>query len=163
MSAIVRQVAGLLTTVDPARASTYRSKAARYVARLDGVDARYRMGLASCARHEIVTSHEAFGWLAARYGLVQLGITGLNPEAEPTAAKLSELTDLVHRDHVTTVFTETLVSPRAAAALAREAGVRTEVLDPIEGLTKSEESTGADYVSLMDANLVKLRTALGCA
>ena len=126
------------------------------------LDGRYRQGLASCARHELVTSHQAFGRLAARYGLIQRGIAGVSPDAEPDPGRLAQLGDLVRSHGVTTIFTETLVSPKIADTLARSAGVRTEVLDPIEGLTREELAKGATYVSVMDDNLAKLRAALGC-
>jgi zinc transport system substrate-binding protein len=94
--------------------------------------------------------------------LVQHGIVGVSPDAEPDPNKLAELTDLVKSHGVTTVFTESLVSPKIAETLAREAGVHTEVLDPIEGLSKAQIAKGATYVSVMRANLGKLRAALGC-
>lgn len=162
MSAVVGRVAGLLAAVDRTHAATYRANATRYQGELAALDERYRTGLASCAHRDVVTSHEAFGWLASRYGLRQLAISGLNPEAEPTSERLSQLVDLVRQLQVTTVFTETLLSPRAADTLAREAGVRTDVLNPIEGLTKADASAHATYVTLMDDNLAKLVAALGC-
>jgi zinc transport system substrate-binding protein len=132
------------------------------VARLRALDAQYRRGLATCARHEIVTSHAAFGYLARRYGLQQIAITGLAPESEPTAQQLAHVVDVVRRTHAKTVFSEKLVSPRLAQTVAREVGVTTAVLDPIEGLTPSEETHGATYLTLMRRNLAALRKALGC-
>jgi zinc transport system substrate-binding protein len=134
----------------------------RFVRRLARLDAEYRRGLAHCARHEILTSHEAFAYLAARYGLRQIAITGLTPEAEPTPGALSNVVSAVRRTHATTVFFEPLVSPRIAESVARETGTRTAVLDPIEGLTPAEEKRGADYFSLMRSNLAGLRKALAC-
>jgi len=126
------------------------------------LDFDYRRGLARCARREIVTSHAAFGYLAHRYGLSQISITGLAPEAEPAARSLERAVDEVRRTGATTVFFETLVSPRLAETVAREAGARTAVLNPIEGLTASQAEAGADYVSLMRENLRQLRRALAC-
>jgi zinc transport system substrate-binding protein len=130
--------------------------------RVMALDAAYRVGLAHCARHEFVTTHAAFGYLAARYGLTQLAITGLDPESEPTAQRLASLAKLVRRDHVRTVFFERLVSPKLAQTVAREAGVGTAVLDPIEGLTPSEAAHGATYLTLMRQNLAALRKELSC-
>ncbi len=136
--------------------------AGRLSARLRALDARYRRGLAHCARHEIVTSHEAFAYLARRYGLRQIAITGLSPEAEPTPRALQRVVTLVRETGATTVFFETLVSPRIAETVARETGARTAPLNPIEGLTPAEAKRGEDYFSLMQANLAALRRALGC-
>ncbi len=133
-----------------------------FLVRIDALDQEYRQGLAHCARREIVTSHAAFGYLARRYGLKQLAITGLSPEAEPAPRDLQRVVDVVRRTHATTIFFEPLVSPRIAKTVARETHARTAVLDPIEGLTPAEEKRGDDYFSLMRANLRALREALGC-
>jgi zinc transport system substrate-binding protein len=132
---------------------------ARRVLALDGA---YRSGLADCARRDFVTSHAAFGYLASRYHLHQIPITGIDPESEPSPARLRDLIALVRREHVTTVFFERLVSPKIAESVAREAGAKAEVLDPIEGLTPAEQARGYDYLDLMRQNLRSLREALGC-
>src|SRR5439155_11265614 len=140
---------------EPARANALASR----VLALDG---EYRAGLAHCKRSDFVTSHAAFGYLAARYGLHQIPITGIDPESEPSPQRLRALITLVRREHVTTVFFERLVSPRLAETVARDAGVKVAVLDPIEGLTPVEQSHGDTYLTLMRRNLQELRSALGC-
>jgi zinc transport system substrate-binding protein len=132
------------------------------VAKLEALDSELADGLAHCRRHEIVTSHAAFGYLAKRYGLKQLALTGLSPEAEPSPRDLEALVDEVRRTDATTVFFETLVSSKLAETVAREAGAKTAVLDPLEGLTEDEVAAGADYFSVMRANLATLRAALQC-
>jgi len=136
--------------------------AVEFESRLRALDREYRRGLAHCARHEIVTSHEAFAYLAQRYGLRQVAITGLTPEAEPAPKDLQRVVEFVRRTHATTIFFETLVSPRIAETVARETHAKTAVLDPIEGITAAEAKRGADYFTLMRANLRALRGALGC-
>jgi zinc transport system substrate-binding protein len=144
-------------------AALHRPRAAASLAsRVRALDASYRTGLAHCARRTFVTSHAAFGYLARRYGLQQVAITGVDPESEPSAQKLASLVALVRRLHVDTVFFERLVSPRLAETVAREAEVHTAVLDPIEGLTASEADKGETYFTLMRENLRELRTVLGC-
>ena len=138
------------------------ARAAALVADLHRLDREYRAGLAHCTRREIVTSHAAFGYLAQRYGLVQVPITGLAPESEPSPQQLANVVRLVRRTHATRVFFETLVSPRLADTVAREVGARTAVLDPIEGLTPAEQKRGENYLSIMRSNLAALRRALGC-
>ena len=136
---------------------------AAFVARLRALDARYHAGLARCTRKTIVTSHAAFGYLAARYGLTQLALEGLSPEAEPSPKALARLIAEVRRSHATTVFFETLVSPKLAETVARDAHVKAAVLDPIEGLTPDATHQGATYFTVMRSNLAALRLALGCA
>jgi zinc transport system substrate-binding protein len=137
--------------------------AERLSARLNDLDAEYRNGLANCERREIVTSHEAFAYLAQRYGLEQIPITGLNPEAEPRPADLARVVQLVEERGVTTIYYETLVSPRIAETVARETGTTIAVLDPIEGLTAAEIADGDDYFTRMRANLRALEEGLGCS
>ena len=163
MRDVVAQVERALAKADPSHARQFAANACRYEAQIAHLDADYRTGLATCQRKLIVTSHAAFGYLAKEYGLRQAAITGISPDAEADPQRLSDLTDLVERNGVTTIFTETLVSPKVAQTLAREAGgVHTAVLNPLEGLTDAETKRGDDYLSVMRANLAKLRAALGC-
>lgn len=162
MQAIVERVADALAAADPEGAEAFASGKAAYLAELRTLDDAFESGLAGCARRVIVTSHDAFGHLAARYDLRQEAIAGVDPETEPDPRRLAELVDEVRARGVTTIFSEALVSPEVAETLAREAGVRTAVLDPIEGLSDERRAAGADYVSVMNENLVALRTALGC-
>jgi zinc transport system substrate-binding protein len=132
------------------------------VAELHELDRDFRSGLRRCAQREIVTSHDAFGYLARRYRLKQVAITGFSPEAEPTPRRLEKVVDRVRQTGATTVFFETLISPRLAKAVARETGARTAELNPLEGLTEDELEAGEDYLSVMRENLAALRNGLGC-
>ena len=136
--------------------------AARLAADLRDLQEELRAGLGDCARREIVTSHAAFGYLAARYDLEQVSIAGISPEVEPTPGELEAIVDHVRETGASTVFFETLVSPRIAETVARETGADTAVLDPLEGLTEEEVESGADYLSVMRDNLASLRKALAC-
>jgi zinc transport system substrate-binding protein len=160
---LVRTVAGALSEADPANESTFDTNAEAYVARIAGLDKDFRAGLANCERTTIVTSHEAFAYLAEAYGLTEVGITGLSPEAEPSAQRLAELKDLVEQEGITTIFAEELVSPKVAETLADEAGITVEVLDPLESLTDDQLAAGEDYVSVMRENLDILSGALVCS
>jgi zinc transport system substrate-binding protein len=138
------------------------SRAEEVATRLRALDEEIASGLETCERRELVTSHTAFGYLAERYGLVQIGLAGLSPEGEPSPSELVSLVDEVEESGATTVFFETLVSPELAQTVARESGAKTAVLNPLEGLTAAEVEAGDDYVSVMRANLAVLREALGC-
>jgi zinc transport system substrate-binding protein len=163
MSQLVGEVQRGLAASDKKGASTYQRNAEALQAKLAELDARYRQRLTGCARTLLVTSHEAFGYLAARYGLEERGVAGISPDAEPDPARLGELAQLARDEGVTTIFTEENVSPRIAQTLARDAGgLRTEVLSPLESLTKKERAAKVDYFTLMDANLDKIASALGC-
>ena len=154
-----------MVRADPAHAADYRRNLAALDADLRELDHELRVGLAHCRTRSVVVSHDAFEYLGRRYGLDVHAIAGLSPDAEPSAKKLADLADLAHRTGVSTIFSETLASPRLAQTLADDAGLHTEVLDPIEGLTSKAQSIGggkADYLSLMRANLHALQRAGGC-
>jgi zinc transport system substrate-binding protein len=153
-AAMARRIAGAVG--DPEAAD-------ELVADLEELDREFREGLVTCERRTIVTSHAAFGYLAKAYGLEQIALTGVSPEAEPGAQALEELVHEVEEEGATTVFFETLVSPDLAQTVAREADATTAVLNPLEGLTDEELDDGADYFSVMRENLEALRTALGCS
>jgi zinc transport system substrate-binding protein len=152
-------VAKQLAKVDPAHADDYAANAEGLRSDLETLDHEYTDGLTGCARSTIVVSHDAFGYLQ-RYGLTMDAILGLSPDSEPTPADLARLQDVIEKDGITTVFSETLASPASAEALARDMGVRSEVLDPIEGL--SDQTADEDYLSLMRSNLAALEEANGC-
>jgi zinc transport system substrate-binding protein len=148
-----------LARADPAHAGGYTARARALHAELVALNSEYARSLATCARHELVTSHSAFGYLSARYGLSQIGITGISPDSEPAPGRLAEVAREARATGTTTIFFETLVSPKVAETVAREVGASTAVLDPLEGLTEP----GTDYFSVMRANLAALTEALGCA
>lgn len=160
MAELTRVVGARYARADPDHAGSYRRAAEALVGDLERLDRDYRAALAGCRTDTVVTSHDAFGYLAERYGLTLLPIAGIDPGSEPSPERLAELTDLVQEQDVTTIFTETLVSPAVAETLADEAGVDVATLDPIEGLT--DETADEDYLSLMRSNLAALAQANGC-
>ncbi len=151
-------IATRLAKVDPAHAAQYAENAAALKADLTDLDTAYRTGLANCTRDTIVASHDAFGYLE-KYGIHVASIVGLSPDAEPTAAALGELQNLIRSEGITTVFSEPL-EPALGEGLAHDLGLTNASLDPIEGLRSA--SSHDDYLSLMRTNLTALRTANGC-
>ncbi len=139
-----------------------KGKAEEFAGKLRALDRDYKTGLKTCIRRDIVTSHAAFGYLAQRYGLRQIALTGLSPEAEPTPRELERVVESVRRRGATTIFFETLISPDLAKTVARETGATTAVLNPLEGLTEEELASGVNYFTVMRENLRALRRALGC-
>ena len=155
-------VAADLAELDPPNAASYAANATALRADLEDLDGEFVSGLADCERHVVVSSHDAFGYWG-RYGIEVAPVAGLTPDAEPTPAGLARLQQLIREEGITTVFSERLASPKLTDALARDLGLRTAVLDPIEGLTSDDAgSRGDDYLSLMRANLTALEEANGC-
>lgn len=161
LATVADALAARLGRLHPERAARYETNAAALRVELEALDADYQAGLADCANTNLVTSHNSFGYLARRYGLTQVGITGLTPEDEPKPRDLADVTTFVEENAVGTIYFETLVSPVIARTVAAETGARTAVLDPIEGLT--DESAGADYLQVMRANLAAIRAGQPCS
>jgi zinc transport system substrate-binding protein len=147
---------------DPANGEYYQANAQVLNAKLQGLDAEYRQGLSDCASKSIITSHAAFGYLAAAYGLTQVSISGLAPEAEPSPQQLIGIAKFAKDNQVKYIFFESLVSPKLAETIANEVGAQTLVLDPLEGLSDAELAAGKDYLTEMRNNLANLKTALAC-
>ncbi|MFC9606033.1 metal ABC transporter substrate-binding protein [Streptomyces niveus] len=156
---VAKGVGASLEKADPDNAEAYRKNTTALVERLTTLDTEFKKGLADTSTKTFITTHSAFGYLAERYGLKQESISGLSPESEPSPARIKELRSIATRDKVGTVFFETLVSDKTAKTVAADSGLKTDVLDPIEGITKKSE--GADYVEVMESNLAALEKALG--
>jgi len=155
---IADAVAERMGELEPDSAEAFTGRAEELRTELTALDEEFRSGLAECERRQIVTSHNAYGYLAAAYDLEQVAITGLTPEDEPSPARLAEVARYAEAEGVTTIFFEELVSPAVAESLAAEVGAEAVELSPLEGAPET-----GDYFTQMRANLETLRTALGCS
>ncbi|MEE1812522.1 metal ABC transporter substrate-binding protein [Streptomyces sp. BE133] len=156
---VAKGVGASLEKTDPGHAADYRKNTDALVKRLDTLNTAYETGLRNTATKTFVTTHSAFGYLAERYGLVQEGIAGIDPEAEPSPARIQEIHTIAEKSKATTVFFETLASDKTAKTVAADTGLRTDVLDPLEGIT--DKSKGDNYFEVMQSNLAALQKALG--
>jgi len=158
---IAEHVRDALSQARPEAAETFAANTRRLVADLTTLDADIKADLTDCAITPFITSHAAFGYFAARYGLTQVGIRGLEPDVEPSASRIAEVHQIARDNHVTTIFFEALVSPVVAQSVAGDLGLRTDVLDPLEGITA--ESRGTDYLAVMRSNANSLKVANQCS
>lgn len=159
---VAEKVAGALESIDPEGAAYYRGNLAAFEAEAAALDTAFRTGLANCGKKEIVTSHDAFGYLASAYDLTQVSIAGLSPDAEPSPRQMTEVARFAREHEVKYIFFESMVSPELARTIAEEVGAATLVLNPLEGLSGEEMAAGKDYFSEMESNLFNLRLALEC-
>lgn len=159
---MVMAIRDQLSQVDPAGAELYERNAAALVQELQELDAGYQQ-LASCPRKDLILSHAFFGYPAQRYGLRQIGISGLSPEAEPGPRELAQLVEEAREVGATHIFFESLASDRVARTIAQEVGAETLVLNPGEGLTPAEQEAGKGLTDILRENLSNLRTGLGCS
>lgn len=151
-----------LSTIDAKNAATYRANADAYLAKLSSLDADFASGLGACRLHTVVTSHAAFAYLAERYGFEVISISGISPEQEPSAGRLSEIATIAKSKGVSAIFFETLVSPKLSETIANEIGATTLVFNPLEGLSEEETVAGDDYLSVMRQNLQNLKIGMVC-
>lgn len=156
----VRRITDALCEADERNADAYRKNAAAYLARLQELDTRLQKIAQASPKKVFVTAHAAFGHLAADYGLLQLSVAGISPEAEPTPADMQRLIATVKREGVRYIFFETLADPKIAELVATEAGVQTAVLDPLEGVDEAGRQAGLDYLKIMERNADNLALAL---
>ncbi|MDF2873983.1 MAG: znuA [Sporomusa sp.] len=156
----VKAIAEALSEVDPANKDYYQKNAERFIQELVKLDSDYQTTLSKAGRRDIITTHIAFGYLAKRYNLEQIGIMGLAPDSEPTADKMAKVVDFCRTHQVKYIFFETLVSPKLADTIAKETGAGLLVLNPVENLTAEEMKQGKDYLSVMRENLANLEKAL---
>ena len=160
-AAIADVVRDALVEVAPPSEAAFAGGLDDYIAELDEVADRFGI-LETCSQDLLVTGHEAFGYLARAYGLVQVGIAGVSPEAEPGPARLAEIADLVETEGVTTIYAEDLLPPEVVETIAAETGADVGVLTTIESLTDEQREAGEHYGSLMEANLATLTRGQAC-
>jgi len=160
-SDVAKVISERLSKIDPANRADYELNAKAFEDKLATLAGEFTTGLANCQRRDIVTSHSAFGYLAERFGMLQIAINGLSPDQEPRPAELAAVATYAKAHGVTTIYAETLVSPAIAQTVAQESGARMATLDPIEGLT--DASSGKDYFEVMRANLKALQAGQGCS
>ncbi len=146
--------------IDKEHKEVYERNFEDYKDRLEDLDRTYKEELSGLSGNTIVVAHEAFGYLCAAYGLNQNAVEGLTADSEPDSAKMKEIIDFCRENDIQVIFFEELVSPKVANTIAEEIGAETMVLNPIEGLTVSQEEEGLDYIGLMEENLEALKKAL---
>ena len=159
---MVSSISTSLSQIDGDGEQLYDANAEALLGELEALHQRYLDGLEGCRLNLFVTSHAAFGHLASRYGLEQLPISGLSPEAEPGPRDLASMSDSLREMGVKHILVEPVASTSFARTLAREVGADLLPLHPLESLTPDEANRGEDYFTIMDSNLESLRLALEC-
>ncbi len=149
-------------TIDPEHTAVYKTNQMQLNQKLDALDSEYKVGLQNCRSKDIITSHAAFAYLAERYGLNQVAISGISPDEEPSAQQLANVAAFAKKNNIKYIFFESLVSPKLSETVAHEIGAKTLVLDPIEGISDDDIAQGKNYFSVMESNLKNLQEALGC-
>lgn len=150
-----------LVKADPDHKADYEKNYQKLVGDLAVLHQEYEELIQKAKKKEIVVSHSAFNYLANRYGLEQIAITGISPSQEPSPKELKQIIETVKEHQVKYILFETLVSSKVADVVKREVNAEALTLNPLEGLTKEEVAQGADYFSVMRKNKENLAKALG--
>lgn len=156
----VDAVVAAFSEADPANKDYYEANGKAYKAKLEALDASYKAFADSLTNKNLVVTHEAFGYLADRYGFKQLGIMGISPDAEPTPEKMAQIVNFIRTNQVKAIFSEELVNQKLADAISKETGVAIFKLNPVEGLTEEQLKAGDTYLTIMEQNLATLKKAL---
>ncbi|ULT56826.1 metal ABC transporter substrate-binding protein [Neobacillus drentensis] len=156
----VNTIAKAIEQADSRHKDQYQRNATALNSELADLDSLYKQTIDKATKKEFVTQHAAFGYLAKQYGLTQIPIAGLSPDVEPTLGKLTELTELTKKKNTKVVYFEEMASSKVAETLAKEIGAKTEVLNPLEGLTKEEQQQGLDFIGVMKKNLDALKLSI---
>ena len=152
-----------LISIDPSNEDTYNSNARSFLAELDELDNTIKTQLEPCKKKDFISFHNSFSYFAKRYGLTQHSISGSEPEAEVTPARLAEIINVAKNLDLNVIFSEELVDPRYALVIAQEIpNGKVLILSPIEGLTKNEQIAGIGYIDKMRENIRNLSLGLEC-
>ncbi|MDD2886236.1 MAG: metal ABC transporter substrate-binding protein [Aliarcobacter sp.] len=159
---MTQAITNLFIEKDSANKDFYTQNANNYLEKINTLKAKYDLSMATCTNKKILVNHDAFGYFADDYGVKQYSVSGMSPEDKPSAKQISELINLVKNEKINTVFFEEFASPKVAKTIAKEANVKTDALRPAENITKDENKKGYGYLQIMEDNLEKLKSAMGC-
>lgn len=162
LSIAVQSMANAFSNLDIKNADVYQANAMVLRNELEEMNESFTLELQACTGREFVTSHAAFSYLANRYGLTMIPISGISPEDEPTLKELEAISELVEEHGITMIYTETLIDSSFAITISTETGAQVLVLNPLEGLTTEEVAAGENFFTIFEKNLENLKVGLSC-
>ncbi len=158
---ITKEIVSILSKKDPANSKTYEANGAEYIKKLTSLKAEYE-AIRKCKNKKVIVNHNAFGYLSDEYGIKQYSISGMSPDAKPTAKQIANLIEIAKKEKINTVFFEEFASDKVAKTIAKEANIKTDALRPVENITLEESRKNIGYVEIMRSNLQKLLSAMEC-
>jgi len=160
----VQQVENALIEIDPNNKLYYQNNAMNFTAELDALDSEIKNVLETCNKKDFVAFHDAFGYFANRYGLIQHSVQGISPEGEVLPQRIEQTIRLADDLGLNVIYAEELVDPRFAGVIAQEIpNGKVLVLSPLEGIEKEEMDTGIGYLDKMEQNISNLKVGLECS
>ena len=159
----VQQIEKALIEIDPNNKLYYQRNAMNFTDKLDSLNSEIRTALQTCDKKDFIAFHDAFGYFAERYGLIQHSVQGVSPEGEVLPQRIEETIRLANDLGLKVIYAEELVDPRFAEVIAQEIpNGRVLVLSPLEGIEKDEEDLGIGYLEKMEQNISNLKEGLEC-
>jgi zinc transport system substrate-binding protein len=158
----VTNIKNAMEKADPTNAQYYEDNANAYITKLDALNTNIKTGLSNCKKNTFVSFHNAFNYFSNRYGVHDVWITGIAPEADVPPQDIQRVIQIAKDKDVKVIFSEDLVDPRLANTLADEVGAQVLILSPLEGINQTEQQEGKTYLDKWNQNLHNLRMALEC-
>ena len=157
----VKNIAQALASVDPAGAETYASLARTYTAKLVELNTWVKSEFSTIPdkKRRMLTTHDAFGYLSAAYGIDILSPMGLSTESEPSAGEVMKLIRQIKKENITAVFVENISDPRMIQQIARESKVMVGGELYSDALSKPD-GPAPTYVDMFKNNITKIVTAM---
>ncbi len=162
MIAMTREIQRQFSTLSPKNQTVYAANAYHYIEELQKLKQQYEVGLKECKNRTLVTNHNAFGYLAYANNLKNISIIGLSSDEQPSAKKMGEISTLMQKEKISTIFFEEMINDNVAQTIAKSSGAHSQSLQPLENITQREFDKNETYISIMESNLVKLRSAMEC-
>lgn len=160
----VQQVENALIEIDPNNKLYYQNNAMNFTAELESLDSEIKNVLQTCNKKDFVAFHDAFGYFANRYGLIQHSVQGISPEGEVLPQRIEQTIRLADDLGLNVIYAEELVDPRFAEVIAQEIpNGKVLVLSPLEGIEEEEMDTGIGYLDKMEQNISNLKVGLECS
>ena len=163
MVSMTQAVVTVLTALSPDSKTTLDTNATTYIAELEQVGKAIDTTFTNCASRSLVTSHDAFGYFAARAKLDTVPIAGVNPENEPSAKELEAIAKVARDAKATTVFFEAQLPDGLAKTVASSIGAEVDAIDPIETLSSADLNAGKNYISVQTQNIENVAKGLRCS
>lgn len=159
----VQEIENALIEIDPNNKLYYQKNAMNFTDKLDSLDSEIRTALQTCDKKDFIAFHDAFGYFAKRYGLIQHSVQGVSPEGEVLPQRIEEAIKLANDLGLKVIYAEELVDPRFAEVIAQEIpNGKVLILSPLEGIEKDEEDSGMGYLDKMEQNISNLKVGLEC-
>ena len=151
-----------LIEIAPKNKTLYLQNKKNYISMLHQLQKDFSAKLKECHQDTLVSNHNAFSYIAQKYHFKTAPLSGLSPQAMPSAKKISALMQRIAKEHITTIFFESFANEKVIQTIAKDTKVDVDVLHPLGNITATQEKNNLTYEDIMRENLSKISKALEC-